>query len=65
MKKIFFLLLVCTLSMYAKQHFTDKDMDGIPDSKDHCLYTPFSDLVDSKGCTIKTLAIISKVENQK
>lgn len=30
-------------------------MDGVDDVNDRCLYTPFSDLVGSDGCTIESL----------
>lgn len=35
--------------------FDDMDMDGVDDINDKCLYTPFSDLVGSDGCTIESL----------
>ncbi len=62
MKQILLFVMMFTVSVCAKQHFQDKDMDGIPDSRDKCSYTPFSDLVDSKGCTVKTLAIYVEVK---
>lgn len=34
----------------------DSDMDGVDDIQDHCQNTPFSDLVDTNGCTIHSLA---------
>ncbi len=56
MKKFLLLGLIFSLSIYANSGFKDKDMDGVADSRDKCLYTPFFDLVDSRGCTVKTLA---------
>ena len=35
-------------------------MDGVADSRDKCLSTLFFDLVDSKGYTVKTLAVKGK-----
>ena len=35
--------------------YEDRDMDGVDDRNDKCLYTAFSDLVGSDGCTIESL----------
>ncbi len=51
-KKILTLLLASTLSLLA---YTDSDMDGIDDTNDLCPNTPFSDLVNSDGCSTKSL----------
>ncbi len=51
-KKIVTLLLVSTLSLLA---YTDSDMDGVDDKNDLCPNTPFSDLVNSDGCSTKSL----------
>ena len=56
MKKYLLFGLILTLGIYANSGFKDSDMDGVADSRDKCLSTPFFDLVDSKGCTVKTLA---------
>lgn len=50
----FSLLLSCALtaSLFA---YTDNDMDGVDDTLDRCLGTPFSDLVDAQGCTVRSL----------
>jgi len=60
MKKFLLLSLIFSLSIYASSGFKDKDMDGVADIRDKCLSTPFFDLVDSKGCTVKTLAVKGK-----
>ncbi len=60
MKKISLLILIFSLGLFANNGFKDKDMDGIADKRDMCLHTPFFDLVDSKGCTVKTLAVKGK-----
>ena len=60
MKKIPLFILILSLGVFANAGFKDKDMDGIADSRDKCLHTPFFDLVDSKGCTVKTLAVKGK-----
>jgi len=46
------LLLLASLELSA---YSDYDMDGVEDSSDQCQNTPLSDLVDTSGCTIKTL----------
>jgi hypothetical protein len=51
MKKI--LLLLCLLSGYL--FAIDSDIDGVDDTQDQCRNTPFSDLVDAHGCTIRSL----------
>lgn len=50
--KYFFIFLLLPLTLYA---YVDNDMDGVEDAYDRCLYTPFSDLVNSHGCTIESL----------
>lgn len=52
MQKILFLLLTISVSLIA---YSDYDMDGVDDKIDQCPNTPFSDLVDTGGCTIKSL----------
>jgi len=52
-KNIFTFLLVTTLSLSA---YSDYDIDGVDDKIDQCPNTPFSDLVDLKGCSITSLA---------
>lgn len=51
MKYLLFLTLI-TLRLLA---YDDTDLDGVEDSIDRCPETPFSDLVDDTGCSIKTL----------
>lgn len=52
LKKILILITAASLSLSA---YSDYDMDGVDDSNDQCPNTPFNELVDIKGCTIKTL----------
>lgn len=53
MKKIIpVIFLTSTLSLHAA---SDSDFDGIDDKNDKCPNTPFSDLVNSRGCTTKSL----------
>jgi hypothetical protein len=51
MKKI--LLLSLLLSGYLLA--ADSDLDGVDDDQDQCMNTPFSDLVNARGCTIRSL----------
>lgn len=51
MKRI--LLLSLLLSGYVLA--ADSDIDGIDDAQDQCMNTPFSDLVNARGCTIRSL----------
>jgi len=51
MKKLL-LFFIMFSSLFA---YTDLDLDGVDDSKDRCLNTPFSDIVDKYGCTKKSL----------
>ncbi len=41
----------------------DSDFDGVADSYDECPNTPFSDLVDSRGCSIKSVNLSKVVKN--
>ncbi len=43
--------------------FVDSDFDGVSDRYDACPNTPFSDLVDEKGCSIKKVAIKETKKN--
>lgn len=52
MTKILLVLLTISLSVFA---YSDYDMDGVDDKTDQCPNTPFSDLVNTKGCSIKSL----------
>ncbi|MDQ1263420.1 MAG: hypothetical protein QG559_421 [Campylobacterota bacterium] len=52
LKKALIFLTTATLSLSA---YSDYDMDGVEDSNDRCPNTPFNELVDIKGCTIKAL----------
>jgi len=52
MKQLIFLTLSLSATLFA---YTDGDMDGVDDAKDRCPYTPFNDLVDENGCTVKSL----------
>ncbi|MFT7002753.1 MAG: hypothetical protein ACJAWW_000086 [Sulfurimonas sp.] len=52
MIKTLLLLLTISLSLFS---YSDYDMDGVEDEMDKCPKTPFSDLVNSSGCTTKSL----------
>ncbi len=45
--KLYFLSLLLTSTAFA---YTDNDIDGVDDSIDQCLNTPFDVLVDENGC---------------
>ncbi len=49
------LLLIMLLSAFFLYGYVDSDLDGVDDSVDKCPNTPFSDLVNESGCTIKSL----------
>lgn len=53
-RSFFTLLLLCSLWVYGA---SDSDLDGVDDINDQCPHTPFSDLVDSRGCTTSSLSI--------
>lgn len=54
MKKLLFLVALA-LSSTALFAYSDADMDGVEDSSDKCPNTPFTDLVDINGCTVKKI----------
>ena len=54
MYKILSILLILSYTLLLAT--SDFDMDGVEDSIDNCPNTPITDLVDIKGCTIKSLA---------
>ncbi len=61
-KKLFFLgSILCTM-LYAQED-VDMDLDGIPDSIDKCLNTPFLSEVDSTGCVVNTLVLPDEATN--
>lgn len=68
MNKSALILVLLWLNLSA---YSDYDMDGVDDTSDQCPNTPFSELVDSRGCSIKSLVsphhfdIILGVENSQ
>jgi hypothetical protein len=52
MPKLFMLLSALSLSLFA---YSDLDMDGVDDLVDQCPNTPLTELVDIKGCTVRSL----------
>ncbi len=54
------LLLLCN-GCSSKNLRLDSDNDGVADIYDKCKNTPFLELVDSKGCSIK----LSHIKKQK
>jgi hypothetical protein len=58
------LLLWLTLhSLSSAQSTIDQDMDGVPDTIDQCIDTPFLDEVDSQGCSTNTLKLPEEKDN--
>jgi len=55
MKKVFFIMLILSLSFINAGKYTDKDMDGIFDRYDKCPNSSFWDIVNRNGCTVKRL----------
>jgi len=56
-RRVLLLLILIVFNLYG---YTDTDLDGVDDSIDKCPNTPFTDLVDKNGCSIKSL-----VKNKK
>jgi hypothetical protein len=48
--RFFFTLLFTLLLSSSLQAYTDMDLDGVDDSMDLCLDTPFDLIVDARGC---------------
>jgi len=46
------LVLLVSISLFS---YEDNDLDGVDDSIDECLDTPFMDIVDRSGCSVKSL----------
>ena len=53
MKKSF--LIIIFLYSFLHANYIDSDLDGVEDAKDKCQNTPFNELVDTNGCSIKKL----------
>jgi len=53
MKNLFFI----TITFFSTLLFSyiDSDFDGVPDADDRCPNTPFTELVDINGCSVKSL----------
>lgn len=49
---LFILITLVSTTLFA---YEDSDMDGVDDKMDKCPNTSFNDLVDIRGCTIKSL----------
>ena len=60
MQKLWIFSMLFFITAAAESSFVDTDTDGVPDKRDECSHTPFVDLVDSRGCTVKTLAVKGK-----
>lgn len=56
-----FLLLILFSSMGMAYMERDSDFDGVSDSRDACPNTPFSDLVDARGCSVKKVPLAKEV----
>ena len=50
-----FLLLILLLLYGSLAAYSDMDLDGAEDAYDSCQDTPFSDLVDEHGCSMRSL----------
>jgi len=55
MKNILKVLLMGSLFITSVMAYSDSDLDGVPDNLDKCPNTPFANLVNKNGCTIKKL----------
>ncbi|NPA66010.1 MAG: transporter [Epsilonproteobacteria bacterium] len=55
MKNFLKICLVSSITFSSLFAYVDSDLDGVEDSKDQCPNTPFTDIVNSKGCSIKKL----------
>lgn len=51
-KLLLFLSIMVSTPLFA---YSDMDMDGVDDQDDHCPHTPFSTLVNTQGCAVKSL----------
>ncbi len=56
--KLFITMVLLQNFLFA---YIDSDFDGVGDRYDKCPNTPFSDLVDKNGCTIKKVSIIKEI----
>jgi hypothetical protein len=52
MQRLFILLTTLSLHLFA---YSDLDMDGVDDLVDQCPNTPLTELVDIRGCTVRSL----------
>ncbi|SFV54943.1 hypothetical protein MNB_SM-5-68 [hydrothermal vent metagenome] len=62
MKKSIAILIASTLLASGLFAYSDADMDGVADSADQCPNTPFTDLVDLRGCTIKKVKLKQPIQ---
>ncbi len=56
--KFFLLALLFQTLAYA---YSDSDFDGVSDKRDACPNTPFSDLVDARGCSVSKVPLAKEV----
>lgn len=55
MNKLMILLLFLSIYITSLSAYMDTDLDGVSDIRDRCPNTLITDLVDTDGCTIKSL----------
>jgi hypothetical protein len=58
-----FLLGLTLNTLSVANIIKDQDMDGVPDTVDQCIDTPFLDVVDKKGCSTHTLIFPEDKDN--
>lgn len=62
MKPIFEALFLWLIMFQGISYaYIDSDFDGVEDHMDQCKNTPFSDLVDKRGCSVKKVPIAKAV----
>ena len=64
--RFIFLPLFCISLIYAQTaKYIDSDLDGVDDRVDICPNTPFSDIVDERGCSVESLAENEDMQSPK
>jgi len=61
MQQLWKIFLLLAFMQSVSMAYIDSDFDGVSDSRDACPNTPFSELVDAQGCSVRKVPLLKDV----